>query len=51
MGFVPSACSLTIILNFYLLFNYDLLVSFPLVSELAHLLESKRFPEKIKTDI
>lgn len=51
MGFLSSACSLTMILKFYLLFNYDLLANFPLISEFVHLLEIKRFPEKIRTGI
>lgn len=51
MGFVPSSCSLTVIFKFYLLLNYDLLVNFPLISELRCLLEIKRFPEKIKTGL
>lgn len=51
MGFLSSPCSLTMIFKFYLLFNYDLLVNFPLISEFMHLLEIKKFPEKIKTGI
>lgn len=51
MGFVPSPCPLTMIFTFYLFFNYDLLVTFPKIAELVHLLEVKRFPDKIKTGI
>jgi len=51
MGFVPSPCSLTMIFNFCFFLNYDLLVTFPVIAELVHLLEIKRFPEKIKTGI
>lgn len=51
MGFVPPACPLTMIFKFYLFFNYDMLVTFPIIAELVHLLEIKRFPEKIKTGI
>lgn len=51
MGFVPSACPLTMIFKFDLHFNYYLLVTFPIIAELVYLLEIKIFPEKMKTSI
>lgn len=46
-----SPCPLTVILKFYLFFNYGGLVTFPIIAELVHLLEIKRLTEKVKIGI